>query len=47
MNVTDYLTSWSASYRYDFTENIMPFWMHYGLDRKHGGYILALIVMAV
>lgn len=37
MNVTDYLTSWSASYRYDFTENIMPFWMHYGLDRKHGG----------
>ena len=37
MNVTDYLTSLSASYRYDFTENIMPFWMHYGLDRKHGG----------
>ena len=25
MNVTDYLTSWSASYRHDFTENIMPF----------------------
>ena len=37
MNVTDYLTSWSASYRYDLTENIMPFWMQYGLDRKHGG----------
>lgn len=37
MNVTDYLTSWSASYRHDFTENIMPFWMRYGLDRKHGG----------
>ena len=36
MNVTDYLTSWSASYRYDFTENIMPFCMHYGLYRKYG-----------
>lgn len=37
MNVTDYLTSWSVSYQHDFTENIMPFWMKYGLDRKHGG----------
>ena len=37
MNVTDYLNSWSASYRQDFTENIMPFWMKHGLDHKHGG----------
>lgn len=37
MNVTDYLNSWSASYRQDFTENIMPFWMKHGLDYKHGG----------
>ena len=41
MNVTDYLTSWSASYRHDFTENIMPFWM------RMAEYILVLIVMAV
>ena len=37
MNVTDYLNSWSVSYRQDFTENIMPFWMKHGLDHKHGG----------
>ena len=47
MNVTDYLTSWSASYRHDFTENIMPFWMRYALTVSMAEYILVLIVMAV
>ena len=47
MNVTDYLTSWSASYRYDFTENIMPFGCTMALTVSMVGYILALIVMAV
>lgn len=37
MNATDYLKTWAVSYRQEFTENIMPFWMKYGLDRKHGG----------
>lgn len=42
MNVTDYLETWAASYRNDFRENIMPFWMKYGLDRKHGGIYTCL-----
>lgn len=37
MEVTDYLKTWGASYKQDFTENIMPFWLKYGLDRQHGG----------
>lgn len=37
MNVTEYLTSWSASYKDDLVNNIMPFWLKNGLDRKHGG----------
>ncbi|MCF2707551.1 AGE family epimerase/isomerase [Bacteroides pyogenes] len=37
MNVTEYLISWSASYKDDLVNNIMPFWLKNGLDRKHGG----------
>ena len=37
MDVKQYLTEWSECYRKDFVENIMPFWMKNGLDRKHGG----------
>lgn len=37
MNVTEYLTSWSASYKDDLVNNIMPFWLKNSLDRKHGG----------
>lgn len=37
MNVTEYLASWSASYKDDLVNNIMPFWLKNGLDRKHGG----------
>lgn len=37
MNVTEYLTSWSASYKDELVNNIMPFWLKNGLDRKHGG----------
>ena len=36
MNVTDYLQTWAASYKEDFVNNIMPFWMRYGLDHKTG-----------
>lgn len=32
-----YLQMWADSYRHDFVENIMPFWLKYGLDEKHGG----------
>lgn len=37
MNVKDYIKSWAESYKKDLTENIMPFWMEYGLDRENGG----------
>ena len=37
MNVKEYIKSWAESYKKDLTENIMPFWMKYGLDRENGG----------
>lgn len=37
MNIKEYIKSWAESYKKDLTENIMPFWMEYGLDRENGG----------
>ena len=37
MNVKEYIKSWAESYKKDLNENIMPFWMKYGLDRENGG----------
>lgn len=37
MNVKEYIKSWAESYKKDLTENIMPFWMEYGLDCENGG----------
>lgn len=37
MNVKEYIKSWAESYKKGLTENIMPFWMKYGLDRENGG----------
>ena len=37
MNVNEYIKSWAESSKKDLTENIMPFWMKYGLDRENGG----------
>ncbi|WP_302427927.1 AGE family epimerase/isomerase [Leyella stercorea] len=37
MNVKEYIKSWAESYKKYLTENIMPFWMKYGLDRENGG----------
>lgn len=33
----NYLKMWAESYKDDMVNNIMPFWMMHGLDRKHGG----------
>lgn len=33
----NFLKSCSSQYRVDLRENILPFWMKYGYDRKHGG----------
>lgn len=32
MNTTEYLQTWSDSYKNDMISNIMPFWMKYGWD---------------
>lgn len=37
-----YLKAWAERYRRGLTENIMPFWLKYGLDRKHGGVYTCL-----
>lgn len=37
MNATNYISTWATSYKNDIVNNIMPFWMKYGFDRKHGG----------
>lgn len=33
----NYLKMWAESYKDDMVNNIMPFWMKHGLDRKYGG----------
>ena len=43
MNVTEYLTCWAASYKNDLINNIMPFWMKYGLDQVNGGVYTCLL----
>ena len=37
MDVKEYISKWALSYKKDLTENIMPFWMSHGWDRKNGG----------
>lgn len=36
-SIKDYLQGWADSYREDLVGNILPFWLKYGLDGKHGG----------
>lgn len=42
MDQKTYLQYWSALYRADLTDNILPFWLKHGLDRKHGGIYTCL-----
>ncbi|MDO4164580.1 MAG: AGE family epimerase/isomerase [Bacteroides sp.] len=42
MNVNEYLKEQADLYKADLTTNIMPFWLKYGLDRKHGGVYTCL-----
>ena len=37
-----YLQFWAERYKDDLVNNIMPFWMSHGLDRKHGGVFTCL-----
>ena len=42
MDWKKYLTEWRDSYRNDLVNNIMPFWLRYGLDRVNGGIYTCL-----
>ncbi len=42
MNVSEYLNQWAYSYKNDVINNIMPFWIKNGLDRKNGGVYTCL-----
>ena len=42
MDVRRYIETWAEKYRSDLTENIMPFWLEHGLDRKNGGVYTCL-----
>ncbi len=42
MNTREYIQQWADSYRNDLIQNIMPFWMRNGLDRKNGGVYTCL-----
>lgn len=42
INKNSYLQTWAETYRRDLTNNIMPFWMDYGWDRRHGGVYTCL-----
>ena len=37
MDIKKYLGYWAECYREDLVQNIMPFWMKYGLDTENGG----------
>ena len=42
MNVKEYIGNWAERYKRDLTNNIMPFWLEHGLDRKNGGIYTCL-----
>lgn len=42
MDIKEYISGWTAAYKHDLTDNIMPFWMEHGLDRKNGGIYTCL-----
>lgn len=37
-----YLEQWATSYKNDLVNNILPFWLKYGLDKKNGGIYTCL-----
>lgn len=41
-NHEEYIKSWAERYKTDLENNIMPFWLKYGLDRKNGGVYTCL-----
>ena len=42
MVAKDYLSTWASAYKRELQDNIMPFWLKFGLDRLHGGIYTCL-----
>ena len=42
MNTKTYFAYWAERYKDELTNNILPFWLEYGLDHKHGGIYTCL-----
>lgn len=42
MNVQNYLRYWADRYEEDLVQDILPFWLIYGLDHRHGGIYTCL-----
>lgn len=42
MNTNTYLGYWAERYKSELTEEILPFWLKYGLDKTHGGIYTCL-----
>ncbi len=42
MDVHNYLSEWSSTYLKELTDNILPFWLTKGMDRKNGGVYTCL-----
>ncbi len=40
--IYNYLKTWSEKYKTDLIDNILPFWLENGLDKKHGGFYTCL-----
>ena len=38
----DYLGYWGNVYKNDFLNDIIPFWLKYGIDKENGGYFTCL-----
>ena len=38
----DYLSYWGNVYKNDFLNDIIPFWLKYGIDKENGGYFTCL-----
>lgn len=42
LDTNQYLSEWSAHYRADLLDNILPFWLRHGFDRVNGGVYTCL-----
>jgi len=42
MDTNSYLSGWGKRYQTELSEEIMPFWLKNGLDRRHGGVYTCL-----